>query len=137
MKNLILGMIIYTIVIFAITAFWHVGLFKELYTNLGYFNEKETAAAAMVGLLNILVQGVVLAVLYTHSHFAGSRYARGLKFAGLIGVFYFTTQVVNFVVRKEVSDISTFVFLEAVYIAIEFVIYGLMMGAFVKSGRSA
>ncbi|PUB09446.1 hypothetical protein DFP92_1318 [Yoonia sediminilitoris] len=127
-----MGTAIYTLVIFPITAIWHVLVFQELYTELGYFKEKETVLAAAAGLVNILVQGFVLAALFLRTHFFGTGFSGGLKFAGLVGAFYFSVQVINFVVRKEISDVTIFVLLEAVYMAFQFGIYGLLMGVFVK-----
>ena len=100
---------IYVITIFPITALWHVGFFQELYLEFGYFNQEETFLAGVSGLINIFVQGFILAILYSKTQFIGSHIMRGLKFSGLIFVFYFTIQVVNFVVRKEINDIPFFI----------------------------
>lgn len=127
-KLLALSTIAYAITVFPITALWHVGLFNELYLELGYFNQEETVLAGVTGLLNIFVQGFVLAILYSKTRFGGSRYVRGLKFSGLVFVFYFSVQVVNFVVRKEISDIPFFVLMEALYMSIQFGVYGALMG---------
>jgi len=127
-KLLALGTIAYAITVFPITALWHVGLFNELYLEFGYFNQEETFLAGVTGLLNIFVQGFVLAALYSKTRFGGSRHARGLKFAALVFVFYFSVQVVNFVVRKEISDVPFFVLMEALYMAVQFGFYGVLMG---------
>lgn len=128
MKLLISSTMLYVIVIFPITALWHVGLFKELYLECGYFNQEETLLAGIAGLLNIFAQGVVLAILYSRTQFSGSHLVRGLKFSGLIFVFYFTIQVVNFVVRKEINAIPIFVLMELIYMVIQFGVYGALMG---------
>ena len=127
-KLLALSTIAYAITVFPITALWHVGLFKELYLEFGYFNQEETVLAGVAGLLNIFVQGFILAILYSKTRFGGSRYVRGLKFSGLVFVFYFSVQVVNFVVRKEISDIPFFVLMEVLYMSIQFSVYGVLMG---------
>lgn len=128
-KKLILyGTMIYVITIFPITALWHVGFFQELYLEFGYFNQEETLLAGIAGLTNIFVQGFVLSILYSKTKFTGSHIMQGLKFSGIIFVFYFTIQVVNFVVRKEISDIPLFVFMEFIYMLIQFTIYGVLMG---------
>lgn len=127
-KLILFSTMIYVITIFPITALWHVGLFQELYLEFGYFNKEETLLAGIAGLLNIFVQGFILAILYSKTQFTGSHIMQGLKFSGIIFVFYFTLQVVNFVVRKEINDIPFFVLMEAIYMLIQFGVYGVLMG---------
>jgi hypothetical protein len=119
---------IYVLTIFPITALWHVGIFQELYLEFGYFNQEETFLAGVAGLINIFVQGFILAILYSKTQFIGSHIIRGLKFSGLIFVFYFTLQVVNFVVRKEIINIPMFTIMEILYMFIQFVVYGVLLG---------
>lgn len=128
MKLILFSTMIYVITIFPITALWHVGLFQELYLEFGYFNKEETFIAGIAGLINIFVQGFILAILYSKTQFAGTHIMRGLKFSGIIFVFYFTLQVVNFVVRKEINDIPFFILMETTYMVIQFGVYGVLMG---------
>jgi len=128
MKLISFATIIYVITIFPITALWHVGFFQELYLEFGYFNQEETFLAGIVGLINIFVQGFILSILYSKTQFTGSHIMRGLKFSGIIFVFYFTIQVVNFVVRKEINDIPFFIFMEIIYMLIQFGVYGVLIG---------
>ena len=128
MKRILLSTIIYVFTIFPITALWHVGFFQELYLEFGYFNKEETLLAGITGLINIFVQGYILAILYSKTQFTGSHIMRGLKFSGIIFVFYFTLQVVNFVVRKEINDIPFFILMEIIYMLIQFGVYGVLVG---------
>ena len=127
-KIVILSIIIYVITIFPITALWHVGFFQELYLEFGYFNQEETFLAGVSGLINIFVQGFILAILYSKTQFHGSHIMQGVKFSGLIFVFYFSIQVINFVVRKEINDMPFFILMEFIYMLIQFSIYGVLMG---------
>ena len=127
-KLILFSTIIYSITIFPITALWHVGLFHDLYLEFGYFNQEETLLAGIAGLINIFVQGFILAILYSKSQFNGTHIVQGLKFSGLIFVFYFTLQVVNFVVRKEINNIPFFILMEILYMLIQFSVYGILMG---------
>ena len=90
-KLLVLSTIAYVFTIFPITALWHVGFFQELYLGFGYFNQEETFLAGVSGLINIIVQGFILAILYSKTQINGSHIMRGLKFSGLIFVFYFSS----------------------------------------------
>jgi len=128
LKLISLSTMIYVVTIFPITALWHVGFFQELYLEFGYFNKEETLLAGIAGLINIFVQGFILAILYSKTQFTGSHITQGLKFSGVIFVFYFTLQVVNFVVRKEISDIPFFIMMEVIYMLIQFSLYGVLMG---------
>lgn len=136
MKKTILGILIYVFTIFPITAIWHVAIFQELYLKFGYFNKEETLIAGIAGLLNIVIQGIVLALLWTKTKFKGTQISQGLKFSGLIFVFYFTIQVVNFVVRKEINDIPYFILMEIIYMTIQFSIYGILMGKIIPSNTN-
>jgi len=127
-KLILFSTMIYVITIFPITALWHVGFFQELYLGFGYFNKEETVLNGIIGLINIFVQGFILAILYSKTQFSGSHIMRGLKFSGIIFVFYFTLQVVNFVVRKEINDVPFFILMEATYMVIQFSVYGVLMG---------
>ena len=127
-KLTIYSTLIYVISIFPITALWHVVLFQKQYLDCGYFNGEESLLAGIAGLTNILVQGVILSVLFSHSQFSGSPIERGVQFSGLIGIFYFTLQVVNFCVRKEINNLPWFVAMEAMYMLIEFPLYGVLLG---------
>jgi hypothetical protein len=127
-KLLILSTLAYVFTIFPITAIWHVGIFNELYLGFGYFKEEETLLAALAGFSNIVVQGGVLAILFLNTKFSGSFIVQGLKFSGVVFVFYFSIQVVNFVVRKEVNNLPFFIALEITYMAIQFLVYGMLMG---------
>jgi len=131
MKKIFLGTIIYVITIFPITAIWHVVIFQKLYLEFGYFNKEESFIAGVAGLINIFVQGIFLTVLYKSTQFKGSHIMQGLKFSGLIFVFYFTIQVVNFVVRKEISNILYFMLMEIIYMIIQFSIYGVLIGKYI------
>lgn len=136
MKQIIFSTMIYVFTIFPITALWHVGLFQELYLRFGYFNQEETFLAGVSGLINICVQGFILAILYSKTQFIGSHIIRGLKFSGIIFVFYFTLQVVNFVVRKEINDIPFFILMEIIYMVIQFAVYGVLMGVLYEKTNS-
>ncbi len=67
-------------------------------------------------------------MLYPKTQFNGSHIMRGIKFSGLIFVFYFTTQVVTFVTRTEINDIPFFILMETIYMLIQFGMYGILMG---------
>lgn len=131
-KRIILATLIYVFTIFPITAIWHVGIFQELYLEFGYFNVEETFLNGIVWLLNIFIQGFVLALLWDRTNFKGNNIIQGLKFSWIIFVFYFSIQVVNFVVRKEIINIPYFITMETIYMIIQFSIYGLLMGKFIK-----
>jgi len=128
LKLILFSTMIYVLTIFPITALWHVGLFQELYLNFGYFNKEETLFNGIMGLVNIFVQGFILAILYSKTEFSGTHIMSGLKFSGIIFVFYFTLQVVNFVVRKEIHDVAFFIIMELVYMIVQFGVYGLLIG---------
>ncbi|MGB5759559.1 MAG: hypothetical protein WBM50_21780 [Acidimicrobiales bacterium] len=122
------------LIVFPITAIWHVGLFNDTYLEMGYFNEDESVLAGLVGFVNIVVQGFALGLLYPRTRFIGAPIVRGLKFAGFVFVFYYSVQVVNFVVRKEITDLPQFLLLEAAYMLVQFGMYGALIGVLHGTG---
>ena len=124
-KKLISGAAAYTICTFSLAVGWHVLLFKERYESFGYF---EGEPNFLLGLLTIVLQGVLLCTLFPMLKAGGSSYQRGVKFALITGAFFWTSHVLAFVAKQEVPGASAFVFMETLYLALQFGVFGLCIG---------
>ena len=125
LKKIALGTAAYAAVTFPLAVVWHVMLFKSRYEAFGYFAGEPNF---QLGLLTILIQGAILSWLYPRVRFAGSGPRRGLKLALAIGVFFWTSHVLAFVAKQAVSDAWLFVAMETVYLALQFGIFGVLIG---------
>ena len=131
-KLLILGTLAYTLVTFPIAVIWHVVLFEETYNKFGYF---EGEPNFLLGLITIVIQGAVLSLLFPFVKFQGNSIARGIKYALLLGMFFWTSHVLAFIAKQVVADVMTFVFMESFYLLIQFGVFGILIG-YIHRGKS-
>ena len=129
-KKLILGALGYTVCTFVLAVVWHVLLFEETYRSFGYF---EGEPNFLLGLLTIVLQGIVLSALFPMMRGSGSSLRRGLKFALLAGAFFWTSHVLAFVAKQDVPGTWAFVGMETGYLALQFGVFGVLIG-FVHRG---
>lgn len=133
-KKLFLGAAAYTVCTFSLAVSWHVLLFKERYESFGYF---EGEPSFLIGLLTIVLQGVLLSTLFPMLKATGSSLRRGLRFALLAGAFFWTSHVLAFVAKQEVPGVWAFIWMETIYLLLQFGAFGLIIGAIHREGRSA
>lgn len=119
------GAFAYTAVTFPLAAIWHAIMFRSLYEQFGYLDGEPSFA---LGFLTILLQGLVMSFLYPRISFSGDGMVRGLKFALALGAFFWTSHVLAFVAKQEVHDALSFVLMETLYLAIQFALFGILIG---------
>ncbi len=124
-KKLILGTAAYTICTFFLAVVWHVFLFKERYESFGYF---EGEPNFLVGLLTIVLQGVLLCALFPMMKTKGTTFGRGFRFALVTGAFFWTSHVLAFVAKQEVPGAPAFIWMETLYLLLQFGVFGLIIG---------
>ena len=124
-KKLILGAAAYTVCTFFLAVVWHVFLFKEKYESFGYF---EGEPSFLLGLLSIVLQGVLLCALFPMMRPEGSSFRRGFQFACITGAFFWTSHVLAFVAKQQVAGASAFIWMETLYLALQFGVFGLCIG---------
>ncbi len=120
------GTLAYTLVTFPLAVIWHAVLFRDLYDRFGYFAGEPSFA---LGLASMVIQGIILSLLYPRVAFAGSRLARGVKYALAMGGFYWTCHVLAFLAKQQVDGAALFLMMETGYLAVQFGVFGLMIGA--------
>jgi len=124
-KTVLPGTLAYTLVTFPLAVVWHVVLFEEKYRTFGYFDGEPSFA---LGFLTILIQGFMLSLLYPYFNLPGQGISRGLKYSLLVGVFFWSSHVLAFVAKQVVDSSFSFIFLETIYLLIQFGIYGVLIG---------
>ena len=133
-KKLVQGAIAYTVCTFSLAVVWHVLLFKERYESFGYF---EGEPNFLVGLLTVGLQGILLSALFSMLKPTGGGLQRGLKFSLVVGAFFWTSHVLAFVAKQEVPGATAFIWMETVYLLLQFGLFGLIIGAIHSERKSA
>ncbi|MCU7918890.1 MAG: hypothetical protein KZQ95_11100 [Candidatus Thiodiazotropha sp. (ex Epidulcina cf. delphinae)] len=110
---------------FLLAVIWHVVVFNDQYQAFGYFTGEPSF---FLGFMAILIQGAVLSWLYPLTAFRGNTVVRGLKFSFVIGLFFWTSHVLAFVAKQDISNVMLFVVMESIYLFIQFAVYGLLIG---------
>ena len=131
--KLVVGAAAYTICTFSLAVVWHVLLFRESYESFGYF---EGEPDFLVGLLTIVLQGILLCALFPMLKAEGSSFRRGFRFALIVGAFFWTSHVLAFVAKQEIPDASAFIWMETLYLVLQFGVFGLIIGL-IHRGRTS
>ena len=74
----------------------------------------------------------MFSLLYPHLTFKGSVVARGLEYSLLIGLFFWTSHVMAFVVKQIVTSPVVFIAMQSQYFVMQFTIYGVLIGLIYK-----
>lgn len=115
----------YVVIVFPLASGWHLGLFKEQYLTFGYFVGEPDVLA---GLAAVVIQGVVLALIYPLFHSGRAGFARAFQFAGLMGLFFWTSHVGALVAKQNVPNAGGFIVMETGYLAAQFGLFALVLG---------
>ena len=124
-KKIALGTVAYTVGTFSLAIVWHVVLFEDLYRAFGYFDDEPNF---LLGFLTIMIQGVVLSGIYPLVELKGPRFTRGLKFAFLLGGFFWTSHVLAFLAKQDVPQAGLFAAMETFYLVCQFGLFGVFLG---------
>ncbi len=125
MTKILLAAAGYIVIVFPLALGWHMGLFKEKYESFGYFSGEPNIP---VGLATIVIQGVVLALIYPLFHTGSAGFMRAFQFAGLMGLFFWTSHVLALVAKQNVPNAGGFIAMETGYLAVQFGLFALVLG---------
>lgn len=124
-KKFVLGTLAYTIGTFALAVVWHILLFEEQYRRFGYIEDEPNFA---IGFITILAQGALLSLMFPLFRIAGTGVMRGVRFSALIGMFFWTSHVLAFVAKQSMQAVPLFITMETVYLAMQFGLFGVLIG---------
>ncbi len=125
MTKIILTAASYVVIVFPLALGWHLGLFKEKYQSFGYFVGEPNV---LVGFAAIVIQGLVLAIIYPMFHSGSAGFARAFQYAGLIGLFFWTSHVLALVAKQNVPNAGRFIAMETGYLVAQFSLFALALG---------
>ena len=132
MQRQILAAAAYPVIVFPLALVWHLGLFNDRYVSFGYFDGAPNIA---VGLATMVIQGAVLAVLYPLFRLNGAGIKRPIKFAGLMGTFFWTSHVLAMIAKQNVPQAGAFILMESVYLCLQFGLFALALGFIFREER--
>lgn len=126
-RSILLGTLAYAGVTFPLAYSWHLVVFADLYRRLSFVTVPEPNVA--LGFSTIVFQGVLLAAIYPRFRGSGGPLRTGLTFGLSVAAFIWSAATVAHVAKHDVGAPATFIAMEAAYFLVNFVPYGLLMGA--------
>ncbi|WP_299555253.1 hypothetical protein [uncultured Tateyamaria sp.] len=133
-RKQLLAAAIYPAIVFPLAIIWHLVLFKDRYMVFGYFEGEPNIA---VGLTSMIIQGAVLAAIYPMFRARRTGHARAFRFAGLLGLFFWTSHVLALVAKQSVPGAGAFVVMETVYLGLQFGLFALALGFIFRGADQA
>lgn len=121
-----LAAVAYVVVSFALAAPWHFVLFKDLYHSFGIYNRPDPIIP--LGLLSMLIQGGILAILYPRWYRGGAPAVEGIQFGLLLGVFLFSVSTLANAAKINVEGLGSFMTIQAAFHLLQFVVAGAAIG---------
>ena len=116
----------YLVVTFALGASWHFAFFPELYHQFGIYNRAEPIIP--LGILSMVVQGVVMALIYPRWYRGEAPLAAGLKFGLLMGLFLFSVSTLANAAKINLNGLASFALIQAAFHALQFAAAGAVFG---------
>jgi len=114
----------YLVVTFAMGYLWHLVLFKKLYAELAIFTRLDDPIVPL-GFAAMVIQGAVLAYLYPIVAGGGAPVIEGIRFGLVMGLFIASSAVVAEAAKQRVTSLPTWLAVESVYYAIQFILCGI------------
>ncbi|MCB1233658.1 MAG: hypothetical protein KDM91_01145 [Verrucomicrobiae bacterium] len=122
----------YLVFTFGLAIPWHLRVFAGIYDELGVFNREKKIVP--FGLLAIAVQGLAFAWMYPRLDLGGDWPVRGLKFGGLLFLFFWTTAVVAVAAKHAMTSIRKWLVLETAFYLVMCAGAGLIFGFVFRKG---
>lgn len=105
---------------------WHFVWFNELYESLGIYNRKDPIIP--LGFISMLLQGLIIAWLY--SFYAEQKHSilRTLKFSLIMGLFLFTVSTLANAAKIEITSMFDWLWVQSLFHLVQFTVVGLLIG---------
>lgn len=134
MKLRILAVMAYVLPTFPLGYFWHLTVFAGYYKSLAVYRDD---IVIPLGILSMIVQGFLWAIIY-EKMFAGESVVRGaLKFAGIAAPLAWSFLVVAVSAKHHMNSVSGYLGIESAFIATHYaVVSPLIALVYAVPGRS-
>ena len=131
-RNLILGTLSYIGASFLAQAVSHFAINANHYASISFMREEPLM---YFGLITMLVQGIILTTIYLKWANGNFSVKQGIFFAWLIGIFFVTYPALVEADKYNVENIMEWVLVEASAGAVQFTLFGLLLGKLVKTSN--
>lgn len=125
-KKILFAALGYLLVSFALGASWHFAFFPEVYHGFGIYNRADPIIP--LGVLSMVLQGLVMAVLYPRWYRGETPLAAGVKFGLLMGLFLFSVSTIANAAKIDVKGLGDFLLIQAAFHALQFAAAGAVFG---------
>lgn len=126
MKKILLATCSYVVLSMLIAYPWHMILFHDIYLEIGAFTRPQPIVP--FGMLAMIIQGAVIAYLYSFYYRGGRPVIEGIKFSLIAGLLVYTVMVFATVAKFDINPISTFIVYGTIFQFIQFLITGAALG---------
>ncbi len=120
----------YIVVTFPLAVVWHLLLFESQYQSIGYIGREEPIF--LFGFFAISLQGILLSIGYPIFWRRSFSVRSGIRYALIVGFFFWTSHVLAFAAKGDITHLGSFFVLETIYLAFQFGIYGAIVGVVYK-----
>ena len=120
--QILFGTLAYIIVTFPLAVLWHTKIFRTKYMAWEYFGED---VKYQLGFAAMLVQGAVLSYGYSVLNVAHASLLSGICYSLVMGLFLWSVHVLATMGKSSKVRHFEFFAMETVYLAIQFLIYGV------------
>ena len=127
--EILFGTIAYIIVTFPLAVLRHMKIFRTKYMEWQYFGDD---VKPILGLASMVVQGLVLSYGYSVLSVNHSVLLTGICYALVMGVFLWSVHVLATMGKSSKVRHFEFFVMETVYLAIQFIIYGIAISYIFK-----
>lgn len=131
-KNIVIGAASYLAASFLIQALSHFVVNSEHYASIPFMR---TEPLMYFGVLTMLIQGSVLTILYLKWANQNFTLKQGLQFAWLVGLFFLSYTALVEPDKYNVANVPEWILVEGIAGSIQFTLFGLLLGKFVKGHR--
>jgi hypothetical protein len=104
---------------------WHLVIFKDLYDNLGIYNR--TQPIIPLGFFSMIIQGLIIAYLYSYYAASGSTVGKAIAFSLIIGLFLFSVSTLANAAKIQVTSMTKWFLIQAAFHLLQFVIAGVLI----------
>ena len=127
--EILFGTIAYVIVTFPLAVLWHMKIFRTKYMAWEYFGAD---VMPLLGLSAMLVQGVILSYGYSVLNMVHASISSGISYSLLMGLFLWSVHVLATMGKNSKVRHVQFFAMETLYLAIQFIIYGIAISFIFK-----
>ena len=120
--EILFGTLAYIVVTFPLAVLWHMKVFRKKYMDWQYFGDD---VKPILGLASMVVQGIILSYGYSVLNLDHSSLFNGICYALVMGTFLWSVHVLATMGKSAKVRHVEFFAMETVYLAIQFIIYGI------------